>query len=84
MRDIDNAKLYSQDMEDIRWKRMILQDIRAGNQYAYVSEEINAGGGYKVKLWRRNGEPIAKPRGFYLAGDNSMKWYWIDLENEWP
>ena len=63
---------------------MVLQDIRERKKYKYVAEEVAAGGGYKVKRYRRQGEPIDKPRGFNLQGDFIITWYWIDLETEWP
>jgi hypothetical protein len=83
--DLDNAQLNSQEMADIRYKRMLLQDVLAAKKRQYTAREVDAGGGLRVTEHVATGaQPTYATRGFYFPGDDTIKWYWIDFEEEWP
>jgi hypothetical protein len=80
-----SGKLNLQDLEDLKKKRMILEDIKRDLQYEFVSTEEDRGGNFRVRVWRHsNRPPVNRPRGFALQGDERITWYWIDGEDEWP
>jgi hypothetical protein len=83
--DIRNASTNAQELADIRWKRLVLKDILAAQSRVYTTQRKGDGSG---EVWTEHvaSDSAAKymPRGFYFPGDDTIKWYWIDLENEWP
>jgi hypothetical protein len=82
--DIRNASLNDQEMADIRWKQLILKDIFEAKRHVFVEQPNQDGGGTWIEHVPSDAPAEYEPRGFYAAGDDSIKWYWIDLKSEWP
>jgi len=66
--------------------KMILEDVRAGRVYKYepIIDDKNFGGIEVTKWGRQKDTGKDKKRDFRIPGDDSLKWYWIDFEGEWP
>lgn len=78
-----NNPFRRQELFDIAAKYDKLEDIRDGVAYDYVERTINVGG-QSIKTWSRGPKARSANRAFYLNGDESIKWYYLILPDEWP
>ena len=85
--DIEAGKFHTafrkQELQEIARKHMKLQDMQKGVVYDYEAQEVNEAG-LVYKRWFRRGQTAEKPRMFHLHADQIVKWYWVDITEEWP
>ena len=61
------------------------RDILKGQKFEYVTKEVKRGGGLQsIEHIKSTKPPTNEARAFYFSGDDTVKWYWIDFEEEWP
>jgi len=72
-----------QELRVIYRKRQMLEEARQNLVSTYVRRPRLTPSGEELILWEKSATR-PRPRSFYLSGDRSTLWYWIDYDEEWP
>ena len=88
-KDLPRPALYRKEMLRINLAIMKFEDAIKEKKYQYELAPVKDSA-VKRYFWKRleliNGKPAfeKRPRFFYIGGDKSRPWCWVDLETELP
>jgi hypothetical protein len=72
-----------QELRVIYRKRQMLEEARNNLASTYQARKRLTPSGEELTVWEKS-DPKPRERRFYLSGDRSTIWYWLDYDEEWP
>jgi hypothetical protein len=84
--DLKDDEAFQSELNKLFMKRRLLEDIGKNEKSEFVQGFETLGDGTKIPVIKRIGEPKKEPRMFRPYGSTilTMKWVWLDFEDEWP
>jgi hypothetical protein len=83
-KDIEFNPRVIQELLEVYHKRRKLEDALNNQVREYHSERIPTALGGMVTVWYERENKESVQRSFFIGGDKSLIWYWLDYQEEWP
>lgn len=92
LKDLNDDRFTEKELHELRYKKMILEGVLAGKENRF-EEYTRTEGGFEKRYWHQIVPGKEVDREFRMGGldvagkleeAKRVRWYWIDLIEEWP